>query len=433
MPPFGIFYCFSVRKSPIPAFLAQKPRAFTKDVPEMNEQQNTNNTCWYQSKLFKQIMFALVDTASVLGAYLFMLSFRFGGKIPPLYFESFTGSLVFIILIHLVVNLVFHLYSSLWKHAGLTEILSVVGAGVFGTAFVYLYSLFFNSILPRSTYIASGFILILLFGFTRMFYRVMRHLFKGSYNSADAKRAIIIGAGETGSILAKQLQERPDLGVKVVGYIDDDAEKRNSYLVGHRVLGTVSELPKIVEKRSIDEIIFAIPSASSKVRKEILELCTKTGCKLKIIPGLDAMLEGVDIRRMRDVKPEDLLVRDEVRINNSDISEYLTDRVVLVTGGGGSIGSELCRQIAKFGPKKLIIFDIYENNAYELYISLRDEYGMDFPCEVVIGSVRDMKRVDEVFRQYQPEIVFHAAAHKHVPLMEVSPGEAVKNNVNGTF
>ena len=389
---------------------------------------------WMQSVWFKQGIFIILDSASVVLGYLFTLMFRFGGVIPRPYYTAFWQSIAFIILIYLAVNAIFHLYSSLWQHAGINEIMNVALACVIATVLVYVYAVIAQNILPKSVYIAAGLILILLFGFTRMFYRIFRRFLKGSYAYAfQRSNVLIVGAGETGSLIAKQISDRDDLHIRVVGYVDDSPGKKDSYMNGYRVLGKIEDIPRLVEKRGIEELIFAIPSATPKERKHILEVCTSTDCKVKIIPGLDAMLEGVDIRRMRDVDAEDLLARDPVKINGEAISQYITGSTVLVTGGGGSIGSELCRQIVRFQPKKLIVFDIYENNAYELYVSIKNQYGSDFPIEVVIGSVRDMKRVDEVFAKYRPDIVFHAAAHKHVPLMEASPGEAVKNNVNGTF
>lgn len=389
---------------------------------------------WMQSAWFKRCTFILIDGISVILGYLGALLFRFGGNVPAVYMQAFWQSVFFIACIYIVVNAMFHLYSSLWQHAGVNEIVSIALACVVATCLVYLYATIFENILPRSVYIAAGCILMLLFGFTRMAYRIFRRFLRGAHAPVSTKRnALIVGAGETGSIIAKQMHERDDLTLRVMGYVDDDVAKRNSYMNGYRVLGGISDIPRLVERYQVQEIIYAIPSATPLERKRILEICTATGCKVKMIPGLDAMLEGVDIRRIRDINVEDLLAREPVHLNIDAISQYLTDSTVLVTGGGGSIGSELCRQIVKFRPKRLVVFDIYENNAYELSIAIKSEYGRDFPIDVVIGSVRDMQRVDEVFAQYKPDIVFHAAAHKHVPLMEVSPAEAVKNNVNGTF
>lgn len=399
-----------------------------------NKEKNSFERKIIQSIWVRQSILIIMDALFVVLAYLFTLLFRFGGAIPPVYYTAFKEAILVIGLIHILVNAIFHLYGSLWKHAGVDEIINVAGATLIATCLVYLYSIIAENVLPRSVYIAAGLILVLLFGFSRMFYRLLRRLKRGHAATQGEINTLIIGAGETGSFLAKQISEQDKLNIRLVGYIDDDPGKRDSHMNGYKVLGNTQEIPEIVKRECVEELIFAIPSAPLKRRSQILEICTATGCRVKIIPGLEQMLgESIDFRRMRDVNVEDLLERDPVRINTEEVSEYLTGSCVLVTGGGGSIGSELCKQIALFKPKRLIIFDIYENNAYELYVWLKQKYGKDFPVEVVIGSIRDMKRIDEVFAKYQPDIVFHAAAHKHVPLMEANPGEAIKNNVNGTF
>ena len=388
-----------------------------------------------QSLRFKRIIIIFADMCSVFLAYLCTLLFRFGGHVPeyPDYMHSFEYTIVPIIILYVAVNAVFHLYNSMWEHASIDELFNVAIACVVSSSLAYLIAVLRGDIMPRSIYIAACLILILLFGSIRLSFRMIRRLSHGRSSADQRLNTLIVGAGNTGALIAGQIQERDDLDIQLIGYVDDDRSKHSIRLHGLKVLGTTDDIARLAKKYSIEQIIFAVPSASANERKRILNICSATGCRLKIIPGLDAMLNGVDIKRMRDVDVEDLLVRDVVHLDLSSISSYLNDSVVMVTGGGGSIGSELCRQIARFGPRLLIIFDIYENTAYELQVDLQHEFGASFPVIVLIGSVRDKQRVEQVMEEYKPDVVFHAAAHKHVPLMETSPAEAVKNNVHGTF
>ncbi len=389
---------------------------------------------WIFNLWIKRAAFIVLDVACVYMAYLFTLLFRFGGEVPPEFLSAFYSMVIFILPVHIACNAVFSLYNSLWEHAGLNELVTIVFSCALSALITYGIAVVTQNMLPRSVYIAAGLILILLFGFSRMGYRVIRRFVNGHYFPAlrQKQNVLIVGAGDTGAALVKQLVDGSSKGVMPIGFVDDDPEKRGAHLYGLKVLGSTDEIPLLVRKYDVHEIIFAIASSTSETRRRILDICTQTGCRMKIIPGLEAMLGGVDIKRMRDVNVDDLLARKPIELDMENIRTYLTGAKVLVTGGGGSIGGELCRQIARFQPDKLIIFDIYENNAYELYMDLKREFGDALDLEVLIGSVRDRERVNEIFLQYKPDVVFHAAAHKHVPLMEQSPAEAVKNNVNGT-
>lgn len=245
---------------------------------------------------------------------------------------------------------------------------------------------------------------------------------------------MIIGAGEAGAMVIKELQYHSELKSDPVVIVDDSRLKQRASLNGVPVKGGRDRIKELAEQYDIDEIIVAIPSASRRQISEILQICKETKCRLKTLPGVYELIDGkVTIKQIRDVSIEDILGREEVKLDTEKIAGYLKDETILITGGGGSIGSELCRQIAVFGPKKLIIFDIYENNAYELQNELMHTYQSKLDFEIVIGSIRDKERLREVFRKYSPGVVFHAAAHKHVPLMEDNPAEAVKNNVFGTL
>jgi FlaA1/EpsC-like NDP-sugar epimerase len=383
----------------------------------------------------KRLALAVLDIISILGAYISTLAFRFGGNIPKFYLDIYANSIWFIILIYLGVFFSFHLYSSLWEHASITELLQIVGAVFFGTIIAAVIARISNLALPASVYIAAGLVLVLMVGWVRMFYRIVRRLRSLEYLSDNTrlKRVMVVGAGNTGATIVKQMFSARNIKKRPVVMVDDDPNKQGLRVHGVAVMGTSEDIPRLAEKYAINEIIYSIPSAPAKVRNRILSICISTGCTLKIVPGIEAVLEGNGLGKMRNVQIEDLLERDEVRLDIDDISAYLKNCIVLVTGGGGSIGSELCRQIAAFSPAKLLIFDIYENNAYELFMDMRRKFGTSLDIEVIIGSVRDPQRLDQVFSQYHPDVVFHAAAHKHVPLMEASPAEAVKNNVFGTF
>jgi len=370
----------------------------------------------------------------VLSAYLATLAFRFGGAVPAGVWGTFLSSIAFIMFIYFSVNASFGLYSTLWEHASIDEMVKVVIASIISTVLCYMLAALRLDRMPRSVYIAAGLVIILLHGGVRMFYRAARRISSAHFLHSDKLPVLVIGAGETGAGIIRQLLERESINMSPVCAVDDDPNKQGVRVHGVKVLGTSNDIPALVKRFNIRQVIFAVPSAPSAERRRILEICMGTGCEMKIIPSVEALLAGKgDVRQMRDVDVSDLLDRPVVRLDTAAISGYLRGSVVLVTGGGGSIGSELCRQIARFSPKKLVIFDMYENDAYELYVDLRRVYGEKLDCEVVIGSVRDIPRIDEVFRQYRPDVVFHAAAHKHVPLMETSPVEAVKNNVNGTF
>lgn len=388
---------------------------------------------WDAKLWLRRGLLIILDIACVVVAYLATLAFRFGGQVPQNYWQTFLGSLIYIILIYLSINTAFKLYSTLWEHAGIEELLNVIGAAFVATFLCYALAAIRQERMPRSIYIAAGLIIILLHGGLRLSYRVLRRLKKAGIFSTDQIPALIIGAGDIGATIIGQIQEAGDIKITPVGIVDDDIGKKGLRVHGVKVMGVTSDIPAIVKKYGIQQVIYAMPSADSRVRRHVLELCTTTGCEMKIIPTVEAILGGVRLGQMRDVDVGDLLDRPVVKLDTEAISGYLENAVILVTGGGGSIGSELCRQVAKFHPKKLVIFDVYENNAYELYMDMRRVYGEALDLEVVIGSVRDISRLDEVFALYKPDVVFHAAAHKHVPLMETSPIEAIKNNVNGTF
>lgn len=273
-----------------------------------------------------------------------------------------------------------------------------------------------------------------LIGGSRFTYRIFKRVGFGALNGeSDEKRVLIVGAGEAGAMVIKELRNHKTLNSRPVAIVDDNPSKKRQHINGVPVLGNRKDIKKICEKKNIDEIIISIPSANRKDLKDIVNQCKKTKCKTKIVPGYYELIDGkVNVTKIRDVEIEDLLGREEVKLNMEKICHYIEGKKVLITGGGGSIGSELCRQVVRFNPKELIILDIYENNAYDIQNELLREYR-NLNLKVIIASVRDRQRLEEIFSKEDIDVVFHAAAHKHVPLMEENPKEAIKNNVFGTW
>ena len=340
------------------------------------------------------------------------------------------------IITTLIVFVVMHLYNSLWQYASVQELLNVVIACLLSAALqcLGLHMLQWN--MPRSYYILYFFFLLVLIAGSRFVYRalrIIRHNYIGDVFGHAAVPTMIIGAGDSAYFLIKNMTSSSQIRNKVVCVMDADKGKIGSQILGAPIVGDDSKIPWAVEKYGVQEIFIAIPNLPGARKKAILELCKNTGCKIKILPSMAQIVnEEVSVSNFREVEIEDLLGREPVKTNLDEVMGYIAGKVVLVTGGGGSIGSELCRQIAAHYPAKLIILDIYENTTYSLQLELQKKYP-ELDLTVLIGSVRNTHRVDTIFQNYKPQIVFHAAAHKHVPLMETSPNEAVKNNVFGTF
>lgn len=371
----------------------------------------------------------------------FLLRFDFDySYVWDQYLQAYCSIVPMAALIAIVVFFVFKLYHSIWRFASVNElerlivawlVLSLLAAGFVVVDFnvtgyrhipisVWMMGLIFSAL--GTTALRFG------FRFLRFISRTTIRVGKNLTN------VMIIGAGACGKEVIHEYTMSEHLNAKVCCLIDDNPIKKGRTLDGVPIVGNRNDIPKMVGKYDIDEIVFAIPDARGVDKKDILDICSSTGCKVRVIPGIYQMIEGsVKVSALRDVQIEDLLGRDPVKANMKSIRQYITGKTVMVTGGGGSIGSELCRQIAKAEPKLLIIFDIYENNAFWIERELREKYGDKLNMVALIGSVRNTNRVNWVMEKYKPEIIFHAAAHKHVPLMEGSPNEAIKNNVGGTY
>lgn len=335
----------------------------------------------------------------------------------------------------IVIFLFFKMYNSMWRFASFTELIrTFMGSMVSSVLHAVLITVIFTR-MPISYYIWGAFFQFILLCIPRFAFRLVNLL---RYNreplKEGGKRVMIIGAGDAGQTILREIMTARELTDKVVCIIDDNPNKWNRYLEGVPIVGGRDEILTAAEKYNVDEIILAIPTASVQTKRDILAVCSETDCKLKQLPGIYQLVNGeVSVSSIREVAVEDLLGRDPIRTDMQEVFEFITGKTVLVTGGGGSIGSELCRQIAAHQPKQLIIFDIYENGAYDIQQELIRKYHNKLNLVTLIGSVRNTHRIESVMMKYKPNIVFHAAAHKHVPLMEDSPNEAIKNNVMGTY
>lgn len=396
----------------------------------------TKDYTWMQ----RALLIVFMDVLAVLVSYMLALFMRFDfifSAIPRQYLEGYIWSMPYWVVSTVVVFYICRLYHSIWRLASVAEVKRILTAYVILMPIQIFGMLFMHLHMPRSYYFMGYIISLCLTTGIRFSYRLLRlYASRNRQEQPDIKeRIMIIGAGEAGQMLIKELFNSRRLHSKVCCLIDDNPSKKGRMLEGVPIVGNRNDIMHQVEEYKITSIIFAIPAAKAKDKRDILNICKHTGCRLQILPGIYQLVKGeVSVSQLRDVEVSDLLGREQVKVNNEEILHAIHGKTVLVTGGGGSIGSELCRQIAKAGPKQLIIFDMYENNAYEIQQELMRSYphgGLDLVT--LIGSVRNTNRLNWVMNTYRPDIVFHAAAHKHVPLMEESPNEAIKNNVLGTY
>lgn len=385
------------------------------------------------------IALVLMDIMSIVVASFVAIYIRFDFKfngIPGEYLIKFEHILPYNILLTLLFFTIWKLYKSVWRYASATELINIVFATTCASVAQTVLCRVINEGMPRSYYVLYWF---LLFGMTcliRFSYRILR-LINSKRSEIRLKKngnnVMLIGAGAAANVILKEIETSHYLNLNVKCIIDDNPGCHGKFLRGVPIVGGRDKIMDAVGQYNVDEIILAIPSANTQVKKELLDICKETGCKMRTLPGMYQLINGdVSVAKLKEVEIEDLLGREPIQINTEEVLNYVKDKVVLVTGGGGSIGSELCRQIASHQPKQLIIVDIYENNAYEIQQELIRKYP-NLKLEVLIGSVRNTSRIESVMEYYRPEVVFHAAAHKHVPLMEDSPNEAIKNNVFGTY
>ncbi len=389
-------------------------------------------------RYIRTLSLIIIDIILINFSYLFGLWLKFEGVLPKVYLDKYLSYALFITGMQIVIFFLFGLYKTMWRYASVSEFIKVVVAIVIATILSAVIFIATDAMLPRSIYILALLLETALIGGVRFLSRA-RHIIgpknkKGKHATLSAKRTMIIGAGEAGVMVLKELRKHTEIPSAPVAFIDDDPSKKNKNVMGVPVVGTRDDIEKAVKDYRIEEIILAMPSISREEQREIIEICNKAKIKTKIIPGYYKVIEEdqFDLSSIREVEIEDLLGRDEIKLDNNSLDEFIKNRVVLVTGAGGSIGSELCRQIIKYDPKSLVMVDIYENNIYDIQNELKREYKNP-QIVVLIDSIRDMERMENLFETYKPEVVFHAAAHKHVPLMEDSPISAIKNNVFGTL
>ncbi|MDM0460746.1 nucleoside-diphosphate sugar epimerase/dehydratase [Clostridium perfringens] len=389
----------------------------------------------------KALFLMSLDTLIIVNSYILAFIIRFNFDFIM---DERNGLILFlpiIVIIYLMMLSIFKMYKSIWTIVGIDEVAFGLIACLIATGIILIISTIISSIyyIDHVTVLLAGlFIMIFTIGI-RVSFRIYRRMIShgrvllNSSNISNLEKILIIGAGSCGQLIIEEIRKQNPIKQKVIGFIDDNPSKIGTYLRGIKILGNRNKIIEISEEKNVDLILIAMPSVDGKTKKEIIEICQSTRAKVKIIPGMYELIGGkVSLNRMRDIDLRDLLGREEVILDKKGIKDYIENKVIMVTGGGGSIGSELCRQIAKFSPELLLILDIYENNAYELENEIISNFK-NLKEKVLIASVREEKRLENIFNKYKPQVIFHAAAHKHVPLMEDNPEEAIKNNVIGTL
>ena len=400
----------------------------------MNNLKFKTNRQWRE----RVIIMGVADYVCTLVSYFLALLVRHDflfSAIEPEFIQGYTQTAPIWALVLIVVLYIFKLYHSIWSMASIPEMYRIIGAYAVQILFCIVLVIVADLHMPRSYYVMGTLFSALCTTCIRFSYRMIRFRFGGANRpQADKQRRImVIGAGAAGQMLIRELHNSDKINSNVACVIDDNPYKHDKLIEGVQIVGDRYDIVRMARTHNITDIIFAIPSIGPKEKSDILNICKETGCRVRTVPGMYQLVnDEVRVSQLRDVEIADLLGREQILVNNDEILADLEGRVILVTGGGGSIGSELCRQIARSNPAKLIIFDIYENNAYDIQLELKTKYP-ELDLTVLIGSVRNTNRIRFVMETYQPDIVFHAAAHKHVPLMEDSPNEAIKNNVLGTF
>ncbi len=375
----------------------------------------------------------IVDVITIIGVALISLLIRFDGYITSHYMHQMVDALPIMVISYIVMLLSMHLYTRIWRYAGMREMVAVLIATTLGAGLFYTGMYVFDKSLPRSIYLISWILSTGVIGIGRMVlhYIAMRYGGKQS-TDADMVNTLIIGAGDAGATIAREIERYHKRSRKVIGFIDDDESKFNRLMGGVRILGNRHDIPSIVKENKVKEIIIAMPSVTRNEIRNIMEICSPLKCKVNTLPGMYQLLDDeVLVSHLHPVSIEDLLERDEVRLDMDIVEHYIRDKVVLVTGAGGSIGSEICRQIMRVGPKTLLLLGHGENSIYLINQELKNIYK-DGPIIPIIADIRDKQQLDQIFTQYNPQVVFHAAAHKHVPLMEIQPMAAVLNNIYGT-
>ena len=384
----------------------------------------------------RRIVLVILDIMTVCVAGIAPLWIRFElnyRDIPQVYLNSAWDFMIANVVMTLAVFYVFKLYHSLWAFAGTAEVQNILAACILSAILDFAGMKILRYPIPRSYYFVYALVLTGITTGTRFSYRIMRGMRHKAQNRKNGTRVMIIGAGDAGNTVIKEITNSTYSTMTIKCIIDDDENKWGRFIQGIKIVGGRERIVEYAALYGIDEIFIAIPSADRRTMKALVEICKETSCKLRTLPGIYQLVNGeVNVSKLRNVDVEDLLGRDPIKVDMESILNYVRGQTIMVTGGGGSIGSELCRQIAGHRPARLIIVDIYENNAYEIQQELKHRYPQ-LDLVVLIASVRNTNRINSIMENYHPDIIYHAAAHKHVPLMEVSPNEAIKNNVFGTW
>lgn len=379
----------------------------------------------------EQLYFILFDAAIVAVVPFAALLLRLDGDVGSPYFNVLMKVLPVAVIIKIGAFYFYGIYNRIWRYATVRDMFSIIGACTIANVVIALLAMYMQVNLPRSIYVISYILDVGLICFSRLVVRMLL-LMNQSRSGVEPDRSLVImGAGDAGVMIARELVQRGE-GGKLLGFVDDDKSKIGRKLLGYGVLGSSDELDEIVRDNGVREIIIAMPSVKGSIIKKAAGKCRGLGCHVKVLPGLYELIDGkVSVQQLRNIELEDLLRRDSIQLDIDAISRYIEEKVVMVTGAGGSIGSELCRQISRAKPAKLILLGRGENSIYEIHQELVEKFGAERYVPV-IADIRDEERIDSVFSQYKPQLVFHAAAHKHVPLMEAQPVEAVRNNIFGT-
>ena len=387
--------------------------------------------------LLLPLFLAALDIISAAMATIIATFIRFEFVLQSKYLQEVLLQLPIFICIVLCFAMIFKLYNRIWRYAGTSEMLAIIASVSLSTVCWFGYSMLIGSMLPRSIYVISGMLLLIFIGGSRLALRTYGYLsskpkFAAMVTKSPLKNVLVIGAGDAGAVITREIERFHNDGRTVVGFIDDDKNKLHQRMFGVKVLGDRFTIKENIVKYDVDEIIIAMPSVQGDDLRQIIEICQRTKCKMKILPGVYEIINGdASVSKLRDVQIEDLLGREPIKLDDTAVSKYIKDKTVLITGAGGSIGSEICRQVARMQPKKMLLLGKGENSIYEINQELQGTYP-EIKKVPIIADVRDRERIKGIMDYFKPQVVFHAAAHKHVPLMEYQPIEAVKNNVLGT-
>ena len=384
----------------------------------------------YFQHIRDKLKLILIDAIILSVVPIIALLLRFEGIIPTQEFQTFRTCLPWMVLISLAIFYFYGMYHRIWHYARLRDLIAIIGAATLSQAAIFIITVMADIPVPRSVIILTWFLSIGAIGASRLMFKVNLDLVTES--KGDKDNLLIVGAGDAGAMLVRELEQNAAATTNIIGFVDDDEKKRNGRLAGFPILGNVNELPQVVKTNKVDEIVIAIPSANGDTIRHIDSQCRKTGAKVRIMPGIYEMVnDDISMGKMREIRLEDLLRREPIHLDFAKITNYIAGKTVLITGAGGSIGSEISRQISRVGAREIILLGRGENSIYEIHQELKRKFP-EQTYHTVIANITDKERMARIFQRFQPQVVFHAAAHKHVPLMEIQPDEAIRNNVFGT-